>query len=219
MLQIDHRESHDIDLFLDNAQLLPLLNPETQGMKLERRPDSYMSSTTALKLAYNDLGEIDFICCASLLEAPTRLARCARDARGDHRKEGLLSWPQLSTARHLRSRCGCRALRRRVCGGGVAPLWSCPMRDSSRNCPEGRPRFRRGHQYAVDGPRVDAPPHRTGSRCQPSRSGIGAVRKWHSSPIAPSDCRRGHVNERHGAEPNLRFWASKIYPETSAWLS
>lgn len=32
MLQINHRESHDIDLFIEDAQYLPYLNPgETQG--------------------------------------------------------------------------------------------------------------------------------------------------------------------------------------------
>lgn len=60
MLQIDHRESHDIDLFLDDPQVLPFLNPETKGIKLERRPDSYDTDDNGvLKLAYKDLGEID----------------------------------------------------------------------------------------------------------------------------------------------------------------
>lgn len=40
MLQIDHRESHDIDIFLDDPQLLPFLNPETQGYLLARKPNS-----------------------------------------------------------------------------------------------------------------------------------------------------------------------------------
>jgi hypothetical protein len=31
MLQIDHRESFDVDIFLDDPQLLPYLNPKTQG--------------------------------------------------------------------------------------------------------------------------------------------------------------------------------------------
>ena len=69
MLQIDHRESHDIDLFLDDPQLLPFLNPETQGIDVARRPDSYSTDgTTVLKLAFQDIGEIDFICCADILE-------------------------------------------------------------------------------------------------------------------------------------------------------
>ena len=36
MLQIDHRESHDIDLFLSDPQFLPYLNPETEGFELDR---------------------------------------------------------------------------------------------------------------------------------------------------------------------------------------
>lgn len=72
MLQIDHRESHDIDLFLDDPQILPFLNPETQGIMLERRPDSYDSDGSGvLKLAYRDLGEIDFICAPGITDGPT----------------------------------------------------------------------------------------------------------------------------------------------------
>lgn len=72
MLQIDHRESHDIDLFLGDPQFLPFLNPETQGIKLDRTPDSYQAGTDMLKLAYRDLGEIDFICCDSIIPDPTQ---------------------------------------------------------------------------------------------------------------------------------------------------
>jgi hypothetical protein len=73
MLQIDHRESHDIDLFLDDPQILPFLNPETQAIKLSRRPDSYsVEGTSVLKLAYQEFGEIDFICCASITDHPTQ---------------------------------------------------------------------------------------------------------------------------------------------------
>jgi len=70
MLAIDHRESHDIDIFLDDAQVLPYLNPETQGYAVSLRSDSYETDgTRALKLAYRDVGEIDFICCSSILDA------------------------------------------------------------------------------------------------------------------------------------------------------
>jgi hypothetical protein len=73
MLQIDHRESHDIDLFLDDPQLLPFLNPETQGIDVARRPDSYSTDgTKVLKLAFQDIGEIDFICCADILESSSQ---------------------------------------------------------------------------------------------------------------------------------------------------
>lgn len=79
MLQIDHRESHDIDLFLDDPQLLPYLNPETQDIKLERRPDSYsVEGTSVLKLAYEETGEIDFIACADITDQPTE----KHDVRG-----------------------------------------------------------------------------------------------------------------------------------------
>lgn len=72
MLQIDHRESHDIDLFLDDPQILSFLNPETQNIPLERRPDSYNSDGSGvLKLAYQDLGEIDFICAPAIVAEPT----------------------------------------------------------------------------------------------------------------------------------------------------
>lgn len=72
MLQIDHRESHDIDLFLDDPQILPFLNPETQDISLERRPDSYDGDGAGvLKLAYTELGEIDFICAPSIVDSPT----------------------------------------------------------------------------------------------------------------------------------------------------
>src|SRR3546814_12126929 len=84
MLQIDHRESHDIDLFLDDPQILPFLNPETQGIKLDHAPDSYQAGTDMLKLAYHDLGEIDFICCDSIIPDPTR----AHDVRSEERRDG-----------------------------------------------------------------------------------------------------------------------------------
>ena len=54
MLQIDHRESHDIDLFLDDPQYLPFLNPETQGIKLDRVPDSYQAGEEQVQDHAND---------------------------------------------------------------------------------------------------------------------------------------------------------------------
>jgi len=79
MLQINHRESHDIDLFLNDPQILPFLNPEIQEIQLEQRPDSYDSDGNGiLKLAYQDLGEIDFICAPSIVNEPT----VQREVRG-----------------------------------------------------------------------------------------------------------------------------------------
>jgi len=71
MLAIDHRESHDIDIFLDDPQLLPYLNPQTQGYAIARLPNSYASDgSRALKLAYEEVGEIDFICSAAIVADP-----------------------------------------------------------------------------------------------------------------------------------------------------
>jgi len=71
MLQIDHRESHDIDIFLNDAQILPYLNPATQGHALSRLPDGYQSDGSgSLKLAYDAVGEIDFICCSNIIDDP-----------------------------------------------------------------------------------------------------------------------------------------------------
>lgn len=79
MLQIDHRESHDIDLFLDDPQLLPFLNPGTQRYALARQPDHYSAEGThVLKLVFEDMGEIDFICCASIQDTSTE----RREVRG-----------------------------------------------------------------------------------------------------------------------------------------
>lgn len=72
MLQIDHRESFDVDIFLDDPQFLPFLNPQTQGYVLDITPDGYQSDgSRALKIVFEDLGEIDFICAPGLRENPT----------------------------------------------------------------------------------------------------------------------------------------------------
>ncbi|MEY8802219.1 nucleotidyl transferase AbiEii/AbiGii toxin family protein [Leisingera sp. XS_AS12] len=72
MLQIDHRESHDIDLFIDDPQVLPYLNPETQEYNLSIAPSSYETDgTQSLKIVFDGVGEIDFICCLPVLEGET----------------------------------------------------------------------------------------------------------------------------------------------------
>ncbi|MEH0070450.1 hypothetical protein V6L77_09140 [Pannonibacter sp. Pt2-lr] len=71
MLQIGHRESHDIDIFLDDPQVLPLLNPEVQGFSLKLVPSSYDSDgARSLKLSFSGVGEIDFICSSQLTSQP-----------------------------------------------------------------------------------------------------------------------------------------------------
>ena len=69
MLQINHRESHDIDIFVDDPQLLPYLNPETQEFTLSLQPSSYVTDgTQSLKVVFDNVGEIDVICCGWLTD-------------------------------------------------------------------------------------------------------------------------------------------------------
>lgn len=76
MLQIGHRDSHDIDLFIRDPQYLPFLNPEIQEFDLVQAPNSYETDgIRALKLVYDGIGEIDFICCAAVTEHPTQSTR------------------------------------------------------------------------------------------------------------------------------------------------
>lgn len=73
MLQIDHRDSHDIDIFISDPQYLPYLNPQTQGYPLKISPNDYESDGIhALKIVFDGVGEIDFICCNSVSKEPTR---------------------------------------------------------------------------------------------------------------------------------------------------
>jgi Nucleotidyl transferase AbiEii toxin, Type IV TA system len=72
MLQIDHRESHDVDLFLNNAQLLPFLDPKNHDFAFEVVPTDYGGDGTSfLKLSFDEIGEIDFIVRQALTESPT----------------------------------------------------------------------------------------------------------------------------------------------------
>lgn len=41
MLQIDHRDSHDVDIFLADAQLLPFLDPATHDFAFEIMPTDH----------------------------------------------------------------------------------------------------------------------------------------------------------------------------------
>ena len=46
MLQIDHRESRDVDFFLRDPQLLPFLDPQKQDFKFEISPSDYSGDGT-----------------------------------------------------------------------------------------------------------------------------------------------------------------------------
>jgi len=71
MLQIDHRESHDIDIFLNDPQQLPFLDPQKHDFEFGIRPDGYEGDgTRSLKIVF-DIGEIDFIVAGALTSLPT----------------------------------------------------------------------------------------------------------------------------------------------------
>lgn len=69
MLQINHRESHDVDLFLDDPQLLPYVTASVGEMSFDIGPPSYNGDGTGhLKIAFEGVGEIDFIVTGHILE-------------------------------------------------------------------------------------------------------------------------------------------------------
>ncbi|WP_244485653.1 nucleotidyl transferase AbiEii/AbiGii toxin family protein [Bradyrhizobium tropiciagri] len=72
MLQIAHRESHDVDIFLCDPQLLPFLDPQKQDFNFEIRPSEYQGDGNRfLKLAFEAVGEIDFIVAGHKTANPT----------------------------------------------------------------------------------------------------------------------------------------------------
>lgn len=73
MLQISHRGSDDIDVFLDDHQLLPYLDPGRQSFDFSIAPSDYLGDGTGFqKIVFDDVGEIDFIVCPHVTEAPAQ---------------------------------------------------------------------------------------------------------------------------------------------------
>jgi hypothetical protein len=72
MLQVGHRESHDVDIFLPDAQFLPFLDPKLHDFEFEIRPSDYRGDGTGfIKLAFTGIGEIDFIVAHALTDKAT----------------------------------------------------------------------------------------------------------------------------------------------------
>jgi hypothetical protein len=75
MLQIDHRESRDIDIFLSDPQILQFLDPQTHDFQFEIRPDDYAGDgARSLKFVFDRIGEIDFIVAGAVTPSPTTQA-------------------------------------------------------------------------------------------------------------------------------------------------
>ncbi len=74
MLQIEHRESHDVDLFIDDPQILPFLNPTHNNFDFRLSEPSYGGDgAITLKLSFDKIGEIDFIVAAHITDDFARL--------------------------------------------------------------------------------------------------------------------------------------------------
>ncbi|MEL7282766.1 MAG: nucleotidyl transferase AbiEii/AbiGii toxin family protein [Pseudomonadota bacterium] len=74
MIQIDHRESHDIDLFLDDPQFLPYVEATVSERQFALGEATYNGDGTGhLKIAFEGIGEIDFIVTGHVTEAPTSI--------------------------------------------------------------------------------------------------------------------------------------------------
>jgi hypothetical protein len=72
MLQIDHRESRDVDIFLTDPQLLALLDPEKRDFTFAIRPDDFSSDGSRFrKFFFGDIGEVDFIIARVMTARPT----------------------------------------------------------------------------------------------------------------------------------------------------
>lgn len=70
MIQIGHRESHDIDIFLDDPQLLGH-RPSKSRLHFETMPSDYLEHGLRFqKFAFEDVGEIDFIVAGALTTKP-----------------------------------------------------------------------------------------------------------------------------------------------------
>lgn len=71
MIQIGHRESHDIDIFLDDPPLLGFIDPARSPLHLETMPSDYLGDGLRFqKFAFEGIGEIDFIVAGALTTTP-----------------------------------------------------------------------------------------------------------------------------------------------------
>ncbi|MFD2052244.1 nucleotidyl transferase AbiEii/AbiGii toxin family protein [Mesorhizobium calcicola] len=71
MIQIGHRESHDIDVFLDDPQLLGFIDPSRSRLRFEPMPSDYQGYGLRFqKFAFEGIGETDFIVAGVLTKTP-----------------------------------------------------------------------------------------------------------------------------------------------------
>lgn len=74
MIQIGHRESHDIDIFIDDPQILGFLDPGKVDLRFRQAPADYRGDGARFqKFTFDGVGEIDFIISGHLTEVPFRV--------------------------------------------------------------------------------------------------------------------------------------------------
>jgi hypothetical protein len=71
MLQVDHRESHDVDIFLRDRQLLGFLDPQKHDFAFEVYPSDYDGDGASFLKFVFEAGEIDFIVDGPKTDDPT----------------------------------------------------------------------------------------------------------------------------------------------------
>ena len=72
MIQIDHRESRDVDLFPDDPQLLSYVEAVVAEMQFALGEANYNGDGFGhLKIAFDGIGEIDFIVTDHITDVPT----------------------------------------------------------------------------------------------------------------------------------------------------
>lgn len=70
MIQIGHRESHDVDIFFDDGQLLGFLDPAKTDLHFVEAPAGYDGDGARFQKFAFDIGEIDFIVAGPLTRSP-----------------------------------------------------------------------------------------------------------------------------------------------------
>lgn len=71
MIQIGHRQSHDVDIFLDDPQLLGFIDPSRSRLRFDVAPSDYHGDGLRFqKFAFEGVGEIDFIVAGALTRKP-----------------------------------------------------------------------------------------------------------------------------------------------------
>lgn len=71
MIQIGHRESRDVDIFIDDGQILGFLDPAKVDLSFKEKPAEYGGDGASFqKFAFADIGEIDFIVSGHLTGEP-----------------------------------------------------------------------------------------------------------------------------------------------------